>query len=81
MSDKAEGKTIFSALTMASEEVQLVNDRTVAWTVAMDKSMVSIIIKKRPRVDSEVNGCVVKRPETFLSIEVCIQAHTPRMWR
>jgi hypothetical protein len=44
MSDMAEGRTIYSALTMASQEVQLLKEDTLAWTITMDKSVVRIIM-------------------------------------
>ncbi len=42
MSDKDEGKTVFNALTITLEEVELVKaESLVAWSVTMDKSVVN----------------------------------------
>lgn len=40
MSDEAEGKTIYNALTMTSEEVEIVKEEIAKWRVTMDKSTV-----------------------------------------
>ena len=44
MSNKAEGKTTYNALTMVSEEVQLTSEKQAAWTVTMDKTLVSALL-------------------------------------
>ena len=44
MSNKAEGKTTYNALTMVSEEVQLTSEKQAAWTVTMDKTSVSALL-------------------------------------
>ena len=42
MSDKAEDKTVFSALSITSEEVELMKACTTKWAITMDKLMVNI---------------------------------------
>lgn len=41
ISEKEEGRTVYNALTVVSEEVQLISEEQAAWNVAMDKTSVS----------------------------------------
>lgn len=63
MSGRAEGRTVYNALTMTGDEVRVLKGEAAMWTVTMDKSMVrlytpwnaatqSVCISKLPRLNS-----------------------------
>lgn len=37
MSDKAEGRTVYNALTMTSEGVEVIQEEISTWKITMDK--------------------------------------------
>lgn len=45
MSDKAKGRTVFNALVITSDKVELIMAEMKSWTVNMDKSVVSVCVR------------------------------------